>query len=100
MRISGNVALVTGGASGLGLATIRRLHGAGASVAILDLPTSNGTEVAKELGDRAAFTPGDVTNPSDVEAALDAAAALGGPPRIVVNCAGIGNAARDRKSVV
>ncbi len=95
MRISGNVALVTGGASGLGLATIRRLHGAGASVVILDLPTSNGTEVAKELGDRAAFTPGDVTNPFDVEAALDAAAALaGGPPRIVVNCAGIGNAAR------
>ena len=95
MRISGNVALVTGGASGLGLATIRRLHSAGASVVILDLPTSNGTEVAKELGDRAAFTPGDVTNPFDVEAALDAAATLaGGPPRIVVNCAGIGNAAR------
>jgi len=95
MRISGNVALVTGGASGLGLATIRRLHSAGASVVILDLPTSNGVEVAKELGDRAAFTPGDVTNPFDVEAALDAAAALaGGPPRIVVNCAGIGNAAR------
>jgi NAD(P)-dependent dehydrogenase (short-subunit alcohol dehydrogenase family) len=95
MRISGNVALVTGGASGLGLATIRRLHDAGASVVILDLPTSNGTEVAKDLGDRAAFTPGDVTNPFDVEAALDAAAALaGGPPRIVVNCAGIGNAAR------
>jgi NAD(P)-dependent dehydrogenase (short-subunit alcohol dehydrogenase family) len=95
MQISGNVALVTGGASGLGLATIRRLHDAGASVVILDLPTSNGTEVAKDLGDRAAFTPGDVTNPFDVEAALDAAAALaGGPPRIVVNCAGIGNAAR------
>ena len=95
MRISGNVALVTGGASGLGLATIRRLHDAGASVVILDLPTSNGTEVAKDLGDRAAFTPGDVTNPFDVEAALDAAAALAGePPRIVVNCAGIGNAAR------
>ena len=95
MQISGNVALVTGGASGLGLATIRRLHDAGASVVILDLPTSNGTEVAKDLGDRAAFTPGDVTNPFDVEAALDAAATLaGGPPRIVVNCAGIGNAAR------
>jgi NAD(P)-dependent dehydrogenase (short-subunit alcohol dehydrogenase family) len=95
MRISGNVALVTGGASGLGLATVRRLHGAGASVVLMDLPTSNGTAVAKELGDRAAFSPGDVTSPDDVEAALDAALALtDGPPRIVVNCAGIGNAAR------
>jgi NAD(P)-dependent dehydrogenase (short-subunit alcohol dehydrogenase family) len=95
MHISGNVALVTGGASGLGLATIRRLRDAGASVVILDLPKSNGTAVAKELGDRAAFSPGDVTSPDDVEAALDAAVTLaGGPPRIVVNCAGIGNAAR------
>ena len=95
MQISGNVALVTGGASGLGLATIRRLHDAGASVVIMDLPKSNGVEVAKELGDRAAFSPGDVTSPDDVEAALDAAVTLaGGPPRIVINCAGIGNAAR------
>jgi NAD(P)-dependent dehydrogenase (short-subunit alcohol dehydrogenase family) len=94
MRISGNIALVTGGASGLGLATVRRLHGAGASVVILDLPRSNGTAVAKELGERAEFAPGDVTSPDDVEAALDAAAALAGVPRIVVNCAGIGNAIR------
>jgi NAD(P)-dependent dehydrogenase (short-subunit alcohol dehydrogenase family) len=95
MKIAGNVALVTGGASGLGLATVRRLHDAGASVVILDLPRSDGTAVAKELGARAAFSPGDVTSPDDVESALDAAAALaGGPPRILVNCAGIGNAAR------
>src|SRR5690348_3450195 len=95
MRISGNAALVTGGAAGLGLATVRRLHDAGASVVLMDLPKSNGTAVAKELGDRAAFSPGDVTSPDDVEAALDAAFALtDGPPRIVVNCAGIGNAAR------
>ena len=95
MRIAGSVALVTGGASGLGLATVRRLHDAGASVVILDLPRSNGTAVAKELGARAAFAPGDVTSPDDVEAALDAAQALAdGPPRILVNCAGIGNAAR------
>jgi len=95
MKIAGSVALVTGWASGLGLATIRKLHDAGASVVILDLPTSNGTAVAKELGARAAFAAGDVTSPDDVTAALDAAAALaGGPPRIVVNCAGIGNAFR------
>ena len=81
MKIAGNVALVTGGASGLGLATVSRLHDAGASVVILDLPSSDGTTVAKELGARAAFSAGDVTSPDDVEAALDAAAALAdGPP--------------------
>jgi NAD(P)-dependent dehydrogenase (short-subunit alcohol dehydrogenase family) len=95
MKIAGNVALVTGGASGLGLATVRKLHDAGASVVILDLPGSNGTAIAKELGARAAFSAGDVTSPDDVESGLDAATALaGGPPRILVNCAGIGNAAR------
>jgi NAD(P)-dependent dehydrogenase (short-subunit alcohol dehydrogenase family) len=95
MDIAGSAALVTGGASGLGLATVRRLHDAGASVVILDLPRSNGTAIAKELGARAAFAAGDVTSPDDVEAALDAVAALtDGPPRILVNCAGIGNAAR------
>ena len=47
MKISGNIALVTGGASGLGLATLRKLHDAGASVVILDLPSSNGTAIAK-----------------------------------------------------
>jgi len=45
MKIAGSAALVTGGASGLGLATVRRLHDAGASVVILDLPSSNGTTV-------------------------------------------------------
>jgi NAD(P)-dependent dehydrogenase (short-subunit alcohol dehydrogenase family) len=95
MEIAGSVALVTGGASGLGLATVRKLHDAGASVVILDLPRSNGTAIEQELGARAVFAAGDVTSPDDVEAALDAAAALaGGPPRILVNCAGIGNAAR------
>jgi NAD(P)-dependent dehydrogenase (short-subunit alcohol dehydrogenase family) len=95
MKITGSIALVTGGASGLGLATARKLHAAGASVVILDLPSSNGTAVAKEFGARAAFAAGDVTSPDDVTAALDAAGTLaGGVPRIVVNCAGIGNAAR------
>ena len=95
MEITGSIALVTGGASGLGLATARKLHAAGASVVIVDLPVSNGTAVAKELGARSAFAAGDVTNPDDVDAALDAAETLAGDvPRIVVNCAGIGNAAR------
>ena len=95
MEIAGSIALVTGGASGLGLATTRQLHGAGASVVIFDLPGSNGLAVARDLGPRAAFSAGDVTSPADVDAALDAAGALaGGVPRIVVNCAGIGTAAR------
>jgi NAD(P)-dependent dehydrogenase (short-subunit alcohol dehydrogenase family) len=94
MKITGNIALVTGGASGLGLATVRKLHDGGASVVILDLPRSNGKAVAEELGARAAFAAGDVTSPEDVEAALDAAGSLAGVLRIVVNCAGIGNAFR------
>jgi NAD(P)-dependent dehydrogenase (short-subunit alcohol dehydrogenase family) len=95
MEITGNIALVTGGASGLGLATTRKLHAAGASVVILDLPGSSGMAAADDLGPRAAFAAGDVTSPDDVDAALDAAGALaGGVPRIVVNCAGIGTAAR------
>ena len=95
MEIAGSIALVTGGASGLGLATTRQLHGAGASVVVFDLPGSNGLAVARDLGPRAAFSAGDVTSPADVDAALDAAGALaGGVPRIVVNCAGIGTAAR------
>jgi NAD(P)-dependent dehydrogenase (short-subunit alcohol dehydrogenase family) len=90
MNIAGSIALVTGGASGLGLATTSALHDAGASVVILDLPGSDGAAVAAGLGPRAAFSPGDVTSPADVDAALDAAGGLaGGVPRIVVNCARI-----------
>jgi len=91
--IGGVAALVTGGASGLGLETVRELHGRGARVAILDLPSSQGEAIAKELGERAVFAPADVTNESDVSAALDAAERLG-QLRITVNCAGIGNAFR------
>jgi NAD(P)-dependent dehydrogenase (short-subunit alcohol dehydrogenase family) len=95
MNIAGSIALVTGGASGLGLATTQTLHASGASVVVLDLPGSNGLAVAREMGARVAFSAGDVTSPADVDAALDAAGALaGGVPRIVVNCAGVGAAAR------
>ncbi|MFD5572379.1 3-hydroxyacyl-CoA dehydrogenase [Streptomyces cadmiisoli] len=93
MNIAGNVALVTGGASGLGLATARRLLDAGAFVVLVDLPTSEGAAVAAELGDRAAFAPADVTNEQEVTAALDTAERLG-HVRIAVNCAGIGTPAR------
>jgi NAD(P)-dependent dehydrogenase (short-subunit alcohol dehydrogenase family) len=93
VKIPDNVALVTGGASGLGLATVKELHANGARVVILDLPSSRGKEIAGEFGDRAVFSPGDVTSPDSVTAALDAAAGLG-TLRITVNCAGIGNGIR------
>ena len=87
-------ALITGGASGLGLATAERLVAGGADVVLLDLPQSAGADVAARLGGAVRFSPGDVTDPDDVAAALDAAAAFGRPLRVVVNCAGIGPPAR------
>ncbi|GAB3543196.1 3-hydroxyacyl-CoA dehydrogenase [Arthrobacter tecti] len=88
MESAGSVALVTGGASGLGRATAQRLYDDGASVVILDLPHSDGEAFAQALGDRARFVPADVTNEAEVQAAVDAAVELG-PLRIVVNCAGV-----------
>lgn len=86
---NGDVALVTGGASGLGLATVRRLVADGAKAVIVDLPSSDGKAVAAELGGNVAFAPADVTDEAQVAAALDAATELG-TLRILVNCAGIG----------
>jgi NAD(P)-dependent dehydrogenase (short-subunit alcohol dehydrogenase family) len=94
MRIDGKTALVTGGASGLGRATVEALHAAGANVLILDLPSSQGAAVAEELGERAAFGPADVTSPTDVQAAIEAAVSTFGGLRVAVNCAGIGWAMR------
>lgn len=93
MEIRDQIALITGGASGLGLATAKRLLAAGAQVLIVDLPDSNGEDVAVELGERARFVAADVTSEEQVSTAVDAAAAMG-PLRVVVNCAGIGGAAR------
>ena len=86
MDLTGASALVTGGASGLGLATARRLAAAGAAVTIIDLPSSAGADIAAELG--GAFAPADVTDADQVAAAVTTAAASG-PLRVVVNCAGI-----------
>lgn len=86
MQISGQGALITGGASGLGLATARRLADAGAHVTIVDLPASQGADIAEELG--GLFVPADVTSVDEVHDAV-ARAQQAAPLRIVVNCAGI-----------
>lgn len=88
MEIKDAVAVVTGGASGLGLATTKRLLDRGASVVVIDL---RGAEAVAELGGRAKFVEANVVDPEQVTAALDAAEEMG-PLRIDVNCAGIGNA--------
>ena len=89
MRITGTGALVTGGASGLGAATVRRLAGAGAQVVIADLNAQAGEALATELGDAARFVATDVTSEDSMRAAVQTAASLGNGLRILVNCAGI-----------
>jgi NAD(P)-dependent dehydrogenase (short-subunit alcohol dehydrogenase family) len=94
MDVNGITAVVTGGASGLGLATVRRLIDSGAAgVVIADLPSSNGESMAKELGSRVRFIAADVRNPDEISAALDAAETFG-PIRALVHCAGRGGAVR------
>ena len=93
MEIGSQTALVTGGGSGLGAATARRLTEAGARVAVLDFDRGRAEAVAAEIGGVAVTA--DVAAPDQVEAAwADAVERLGKVPRIVVNCAGIGTAAR------
>jgi len=87
------VALVTGGASGLGEATARRLHAEGASVVIADLPSSPGEQLTADLGEHVRFVPADVRDEAQVQAAIDAANELG-TLRVVVNCAGDGTPGR------
>ena len=93
MQINGAVAFVTGGASGLGEATARRLHAHGAAVAIIDKNAERGKQVEADLGERVRYSETAVTSGASVQAALDAAADLG-PLRIAVNCAGSGMAGR------
>jgi NAD(P)-dependent dehydrogenase (short-subunit alcohol dehydrogenase family) len=93
MNISGQVALVTGGGSGLGAATARHLAAQGAKVAILDFDLSRAQAVADEIGGFA--VQGDVSDAAAVEAAFDATVAhFNAAPRIAISCAGIATAAR------
>ncbi|GAA5135800.1 SDR family NAD(P)-dependent oxidoreductase [Pseudonocardia adelaidensis] len=93
MEVTSGSAVVTGGASGLGLATARRLVERGVPTVIVDLPSSAGADVARELGGKTRFAAADVTDPEAVAAAVAAADELG-PLRTLVHCAGRGGAMR------
>ncbi|MBJ7450963.1 MAG: SDR family NAD(P)-dependent oxidoreductase [Blastococcus sp.] len=93
MQLSGLTTAVTGGASGLGLATAQRLVATGGQVTIIDLPSSAGEQVAADLGDAARFVVADVTDSEQFAAALDAAGERG-PLRGLVHCAGAGRRLR------
>ena len=92
MKIQGQAALVTGGASGLGEATARELARLGAKVAVLDVNAELAEKVAKEIGGVACTC--DITNPQSATDAIARAAAAHGPARILMNIAGIGTARR------
>ena len=94
MRVQDAIAFVTGGASGLGEATVRSVVDGGGRAIIVDRPNSNGAAVAKGFGDRVIFAPADVTSEAEVQAALDAAVGRFGAINVAVNCAGIGTANR------
>jgi NAD(P)-dependent dehydrogenase (short-subunit alcohol dehydrogenase family) len=93
MDVTSGSAVVTGGASGLALATARRLVEKGVPTVLVDLPTSAGAEVAAELGGKTRFVAADVTDPEGVAAAVAAADELA-PLRTLVHCAGRGGAMR------
>src|SRR6266496_3259296 len=88
MKLNGTAAIVTGGASGLGEATARELAAAGCAVVVADLNEEQGKAVAAATGGQ--FVRTDVADEGSVQAAVDAAAALGPPLRVAVSCAGIG----------
>lgn len=91
MARAGKTYFVTGGASGLGLATVELLHSQGANVAMID-KNPKGTEIAKEMGDRILFMETDVTDESSMASAFEQTVAKFGGLHGVVNCAGLGAA--------
>jgi len=96
MQIDGSWALVTGGASGLGLATARRIIERGGGAVLADISEEQGAKAVADLGERARFVRADVTDEAGVAAALDAAQEQG-PLRFVVHCAGRGG---DRTRII
>ena len=89
MQIAGHTFLIAGGASGLGAATARRLAAAGGNVMLCDVGAEQGSRLALELGSRAGFHRADVTDESQVAAAVSAARERFGALHAAVNCAGI-----------
>jgi NAD(P)-dependent dehydrogenase (short-subunit alcohol dehydrogenase family) len=92
MKLNGTSAIVSGGASGLGEATVRGLAAAGCQVVVADLSEERGKAVAQSVD--GVFARTDVSDEQSVQAAVDAAVSLAAPLRVVVNCAGIGWASR------
>lgn len=92
MELTQASVIITGGASGLGAATARTLHDAGAHVVVVDLPDAEGQDTRAQavasIGERAQFHPGDVTDPQTATEAVEAAQKLG-TLRVMVNCAGV-----------
>ena len=94
MEISNKVALITGGASGLGLATAETLLDAGAKIMLLDLNEDNAKSAVEKLGSNASFVIANVTDESSVQSAVDKTVEVFGGLHVVVNCAGIGSASK------
>ena len=92
MELQGRTFFVTGGGSGLGVATVRRLAQDGANVLIADVDEEAGEELAAEIGEQARFARADVTDEESTQGALDAALEAFGGLHGLVNCAGIGPA--------
>lgn len=98
MKMENTIAMITGGASGLGGATAERFVQQGAKVVILDRDEEKGQAHAEKLGDNARFAQADVTDESDVQSALDLAIKEFGGLNAVINCAGVGLAIRTTSS--
>lgn len=94
MELKGSVAVVTGGASGLGEASIRTLVKGGAKAAIFDLAADNGESLAADIGDNVIFCMTDVTDEKSVREAIEKTVQAFGAIHIAVNCAGVGTPAK------
>ena len=94
MEISNKVALITGGASGLGLATAETLLDAGAKIMLLDLNEDNAKSAVEKLGSNESYVIANVTDESSVQSAVDKTVEVFGGLHVVVNCAGIGSASK------
>ncbi|AWI81449.1 3-hydroxyacyl-CoA dehydrogenase [Parazoarcus communis] len=94
MKFENNTFIVTGGASGLGEASVRALHAAGANVVIADLNVELGNQLAAMLGERAVCVRTNVADEADARAAVDLAVSRFGGLHGLINCAGIGTAGK------